>query len=96
MSDFVILGITERFVYLVINNINEKSMTEQLKPGDVVQLKSGGQTMTIEDIENIDTEKAYAICIWFEKSECKSKNIFLSALKKYKEPKDGGFFFGSV
>ena len=37
-------------------------MSEQFEAGDVVQLKSGGERMTIEAID----EDGYVSCVWFE------------------------------
>ena len=40
-------------------------MASDFKPGDVVQLKSGGPLMTIETIEEYD-EGIKALCLWFD------------------------------
>lgn len=34
----------------------------ELAPGDVVQLKSGGQSMTVEALE----DHGYVACVWFD------------------------------
>lgn len=40
-------------------------MAEELKPGDTVRLKSGGEKMTIGSIsEDLGTLTAY--CVWFD------------------------------
>jgi len=41
----------------------EPNQEVPLKPGDVVQLKSGGPFMTIESVDDAD-----AVCVWFEQS----------------------------
>jgi uncharacterized protein YodC (DUF2158 family) len=48
-----------------------------LKPGDVVQLKSGGPIMTIR---NIDGE--WAQCDWFDDGKANQKLFNLSQLKE--------------
>ncbi len=58
---------------------------EEIKAGDVVQLKSGGTKMTVESIEEYGENKV-AKCSWFVKTEYKSENIFVIALKKYENP----------
>jgi len=66
---------------------------EELKPGDLVTLKSGGTLMTIEEISSVDPEKPYAVCSWFYQGEHKRENISVVALKKYSKPKVGGRMF---
>jgi len=60
-------------------------MTE-IKPGDVVVLKSGGLPMTVEEINTIEENKPFAVCSWFDKGEYKTQNIFLIALEPYVPP----------
>lgn len=43
----------------------EKVIEIEVKIGDVVQLKSGGPTMTIEDIDDSGNVK----CKWFDKDQ---------------------------
>lgn len=45
-------------------------MTEELKKGDVVQLKSGGPKMTVEDP---NTHEGRVGCAWFVEGEVKSE-----------------------
>ncbi len=59
-------------------------MTE-LKIGDVVQLKSGGPLMTIEEIGSFPLHPMGAKCVWFERSEPKSKVFALTSLELYRE-----------
>lgn len=40
-------------------------MTDEFKPGDVVQLKSGGPRMTVKAVREPDE----VICVWFEKTK---------------------------
>ena len=44
-------------------------MTDQLKVGDVVQLKSGGPVMTIQSITD-----SFAFCVWFEEKKIKRES----------------------
>lgn len=45
----------------------ESKMAEELKVGDVVELKSGGPPMTIEDIGRYNySDVPAAKCVWFE------------------------------
>jgi uncharacterized protein YodC (DUF2158 family) len=51
---------------------------QQPKPGDVVQLKSGGQVMTIDSL----TDSQTAWCVWFEGSKPLSGSFKLVVLQK--------------
>ena len=42
-------------------------MIEEIKPGDTVQVKSGGPHMTVDSIDDGE-----AICVWFDKTTRKS------------------------
>ena len=58
-------------------------MTEQIKVGDEVMLKSGGPRMTVEWIgENSVTKLPAAVCTWFDKNEKKSDTFAQGALEK--------------
>ena len=46
------------------------------KPGDVVQLQSGGPRMTIEKIEG-----QHVFCRWFKERETKQEAFDMAALK---------------
>ena len=50
---------------------------EELKEGDVVQLKSGGVSMTISRINGL-----FTTCYWADGKEISSKEIPLAALKR--------------
>ena len=49
-----------------------------MKPGDVVQFKSGSPSMTII---SIDEEKQRAACIWYEGGTYHSEDFALVVLK---------------
>ena len=52
------------------------------KEGDVVQLKSGGPEMTIEEIIHVAESGEYvAICKWFDVNEIKKEVFHLSSIK---------------
>ncbi|MFW6253920.1 MAG: YodC family protein [Chitinivibrionales bacterium] len=55
-------------------------MSEQFEVGQVVQLKSGGQKMTIEEIE----DGGYVSCVWFEGSIVQRGTFAAATLQKYK------------
>ena len=63
----------------------------KFKPGDLVQLKSGGPKMTVErqicsDTLNYgDNPPNYYTCTWFAGSKGNSKRFVENALKKYSE-----------
>ncbi len=54
---------------------------EEIKIGDVVQLKSGGTSMTVEDISKDSDGKDVASCCWFYNGEYKNEKIYAVALK---------------
>lgn len=59
------------------------SEQQEFKPGDVVQLRSGGPAMTVDGISEIGE----IICVWFEGSK-KNKDMYSSAsLKRYEPPR---------
>ena len=47
--------------------------TEALKPGDIVQLKSGGPKMTLGN-QHSSTNNTYS-CYWFDGTELKTANL---------------------
>lgn len=55
-------------------------MTEEFKPGTVVQLKSGGPLMTIEKVGNTKYT-----CEWFLNGEVKTGYFSGTSLKEIKE-----------
>lgn len=59
-------------------------MEAKFKVGDVVQLKSGGTRMTIEEVD--DDQVA---CTWFERKKLERATFIAGALIKY-QPRQGG------
>jgi uncharacterized protein YodC (DUF2158 family) len=51
----------------------------QFKPGEVVQLKSGGPAMTVEWCEDRGGEQEIACCSWFDTNNVRQKQTFGSA-----------------
>lgn len=60
-------------------------MSEELKEGDVVQLKSGGPRMTIEGIGlyGMGSTKKKANCVWFEGNKKQEALFELHSLEKF-------------
>lgn len=52
-------------------------MSEELKIGDVVQLQSGGERMTIEYIDEGDIS-----CVWFEGKQPQRNTFAAGVLRK--------------
>jgi uncharacterized protein YodC (DUF2158 family) len=52
---------------------------DQLQPGDTVQLKSGGEVMTIESIDEYG-----ANCVWFENKKVQRHTFDPVVLNKFK------------
>lgn len=59
-------------------------MSETFKLGDVVQLKSGGEPMTVEDIDGLDIS-----CVWSEKKKIERNTFPAITLRKYTQPAIG-------
>jgi len=59
-------------------------MSEDFVVGDVVRLKSGGESMTIEEIDGDDIS-----CVWFEKKNLQRQTFGSATLKKYVRPPIG-------
>lgn len=55
-------------------------MSDQFEVGDMVKLKSGGEKMTIEEIE----DDSYVSCVWFEGSQVQRGTFAAATLQKYK------------
>ena len=53
-------------------------MEDAFVVGDVVQLKSGGEAMTIEEIDDDDIS-----CVWFEGKRVQRATFVAATLKKY-------------
>lgn len=56
-------------------------MSDAFVVGDVVQLKSGGQVMTIEEIDGDDVS-----CVWFEGKALQRQTFGAGTLKKHSPP----------
>lgn len=52
--------------------------------GDVVQLNSGGEAMTIEEIDGDDV-----FCVWFEGKRVERATFVAATLKKHVRPQVG-------
>lgn len=50
--------------------------------GDVVQLKSGGPLMTVEEVDHTTFNEPMAICIWFHKDQMERNSFSLRVLQK--------------
>jgi len=59
-------------------------MGEGFAVGDVVQLKSGGEAMTIEEMDGDDIS-----CVWFEGKRIQRATFVAATLKKYVRPPVG-------
>ena len=59
-------------------------MGDSFVVGDVVQLKSGGEAMTIEEIDSDDIS-----CVWFEGKRTQRGTFVAATLKKYVQPPVG-------
>ncbi|CAO3453251.1 hypothetical protein [Azospirillum argentinense] len=65
-------------------------MAEEFKPGDVVQLKSGGPKMTVQSAgESAMTGIPFAYCSWFDKAGNRKTEEFAPA-SLVKVGDDGG------
>ncbi len=59
-------------------------MSESFSVGDVVQLKSGGEPMTIEEVAGKDIS-----CVWFEGKKHQRQTFVAATLKAYQRPSVG-------
>lgn len=70
--------------FIVVRTLNEYLFME-LKVGDVVELKSGGPSMTVEKTPvfiNGFEYKDRAQCCWFDKGDLKREVFPLASLEK--------------
>jgi len=60
-------------------------MSEEFQKGDVVQLKSGGPTMTVQDIGDFSSSGIQdgILCVWFDGRKKYSDVFDRSVLRKY-------------
>ena len=56
-------------------------MEDTFQVGDVVKLKSGGEAMTIEEIDGEDVT-----CVWFESKRVQRATFAVATLIKYVRP----------
>ena len=56
-------------------------MADEMKPGDIVQLNSGGPKMTVARLEQINGV-ANAVCGWFDDKNKKQVGTFPLAMLK--------------
>jgi uncharacterized protein YodC (DUF2158 family) len=59
-------------------------MSEAFSVGDVVQLKSGGESMTVEGVDGDDIS-----CVWFEGKKIHRQEFVAATLKVYQLPAVG-------
>lgn len=59
-------------------------MANKFKPGDIVQLKSGGPAMTVENVVSYDST-TYG-CSWFSGAKDSHKRFAEEALQKFVPP----------
>ncbi len=57
--------------------------TMAIEPGDLVHLKSGGPTMTVE---SVDTDFGIIACVWYEGKQMMRRNLGSDLLKKGPSP----------
>lgn len=55
-------------------------MSDEFEIGDVVKLKSGGEKMTIEEIDG----EGYVSCVWFEGTQPQRSSFTAATLQKHK------------
>ena len=59
-------------------------MADSFSVGDVVQLKSGGESMTVEEVDSDDIS-----CVWFEGKNLQRQTFGAGTLKQYVRPSMG-------
>lgn len=65
-------------------------MPEEFQKGDVVQLKSGGPTMTVQNIGDFTGSSGIedgVLCVWFDGKKKYSEVFDRSVLRKYTQPR---------
>ena len=55
----------------------------EIKPENVVQLKSGGPLMTVTKVEN-----GFADLVWYEEGKVQRTSVEVAALNPYEEEQD--------
>ncbi len=56
-------------------------MADEIKPGDVVQLKSGGPKMTVARLETF-SGKVMVVCDWFDGQKTDRNTFPVESLKR--------------
>lgn len=56
-------------------------MSETFAVGDVVRLNSGGEIMTVENVDGDDVS-----CVWFEGKRIQRESFAAGTLRKYVRP----------
>lgn len=64
----------------------EDDMINSLKEGDLVRLKSGSPTMTVDSIHDFVTSDVSYCCMWFNQGLLQSGKFKREALKIVLEP----------
>lgn len=59
-------------------------MADEIKEGDIVQLKSGGPHMTVQEVDDKSNE---AFCRWFDSTNTLKDAEFPTHMLKKPEPK---------
>lgn len=60
-------------------------MAAKFKPGDIVQLKSGGPAMTVSEEDDYSRSAFY--CVWFKGASKERGSFPADILKLYEAPK---------
>lgn len=63
---------------------------DEIKKGDVVRLKSGGPSMTVQDVGDFVTVTDGAQCVWFEGKK-RYEHVFDRATLMKEDGSGGGF-----
>jgi uncharacterized protein YodC (DUF2158 family) len=73
--------------------LSEMHMSEtSLKPGDVVQLRSGGPAMTL-----VSTDASIGVCLWFDAQERRDSQPFpMHVLRPFRPQNDGSWTLSSI
>ena len=64
-------------------------MSDEIKSGDTVRLKSGGPVMTVSEIGDFIGENGIkALCVWFDGKQLRKEHLSLESIEKA-EPESG-------
>jgi uncharacterized protein YodC (DUF2158 family) len=69
----------------IINILKGFENMSHIQKGDAVRLKSGGPTMTVQNLDNYSSHgiKQGALCVWFQDNEAKEKVFDVVVLTQY-------------